>query len=233
MFQRPLLTLVVLAAAAGVPYVLMHDGLRNSTQSAINQALGREADDQFSLPGLGFSQTSWSSGTGSAKSWEEDLPVMDFSEVFRLEITPAWVTHRWARVTTVSAEADMLTMRIPLVTGPKPDDLAGSLTYYFDKKHTLQRITFFGHTGDPQRLVTLATGPLKLKQVPSLGAGLYVAPSTEKATCAIRITHLPVVRSNTPNYKHDIALELNRPGGGLLSEEMQELLAHDRALKRW
>jgi hypothetical protein len=41
------------------------------------------------------------------------------------------------------------------------------------------------------------------------------------------------VRSNTPNYKHDIALELNRPGAGLLSEEMQELLAHDRALKRW
>jgi hypothetical protein len=72
-----------------------------------------------------------------------------------------------------------------------------------------------------------------MKAVPTLQAALYVTPASGKPTSAIRITHLPVVRSNTPNYKHEIALELNRPGGSPLSEEMRELLDHDRALKRW
>jgi hypothetical protein len=233
MLQRPLLTMGVLAAAAGVPYVLMNEGLRNSAQGAINQALGRAANDPLALPDLGLSDITWANTPRPANSWAEDPPVLDLAEVFRLEITPAWVTHRWSRVTTVSAEAELLTMRIPLVTGPNPNDLAGSLTYYFDKKHQLQRITFFGHTGDPQRLLEMASGPLRMKPVPTLAAALYVTPATGKPTSAIRITHLPVVRSNTPNHKHEIALELNRPGGSALSEEMQELLDHDRALKRW
>lgn len=233
MLQRPMLTLGILAAAAGVPYVLMNEGLRNSAQSAINQVMGRPAGDPFQLPELGFQDLTWASNPRSASQWEEDPPVLDLAEVFRLEITPAWVTHRWSRVTTVSAESELLTMRIPLVTGPNPHDLAGSLTYYFDKKHQLQRITFFGHTGDPQRLMAMAAGPLQMKAAPTLGSALYVAPSAGKPTSAIRITHLPVVRSNMPNHKHEIALELNRPGGATLSQEMQELLEHDRALKRW
>ena len=61
----------------------------------------------------------------------------------------------------------------------------------------------------------------------------YVTTGKGKPTSALRITHLPVVRANTPNYKHEIALELNRPGAGSLSEEMRELLEHDRALNRF
>jgi hypothetical protein len=64
---------------------------------------------------------------------------------------------------------------VPLVTGTRPDDIAGSLTYYFDKRQQLQRITFEGVVGDERRLVNFVTGQYKLKAEPTLGAGLYVA----------------------------------------------------------
>ena len=48
------------------------------------------------------------------------------------------------------AELDVQGYRVPLVTGTSRDDLAGSLTYYFDKTHHVTHIHFRGTTGDPQ-----------------------------------------------------------------------------------
>ena len=47
--------------------------------------------------------------------------------------------RRWPRVTTVPQFA-LAGLRVPLVTGTQIDDLAGSLTYYFDRTDQVQRI---------------------------------------------------------------------------------------------
>mgnify|MGYP006966871329 CR=1 FL=1 len=81
----------------------------------------------------------------------------DLFTLFRFDVSPRWVTERWSRVSTIRAEPGWEGLRVPLVTGTKVDDLAGSLTYYFDSQHQVRRITFHGVTGDERKLVAFVS----------------------------------------------------------------------------
>ncbi len=160
--------------------------------------------------------------------------VEDLAAVIRFDISPRWVAQYWSRVSTVTSELELEGLRVPLVTGPRPDDIAGSLTYYFDKYHTVQRVTFHGSTGDERRLVTLLTGVYGFKEQPSLNGGMYVTTWNGKPTSLLRIEYAPVVRATTPNSQKQIAFEINRPGEfNKLSQEMQALISKDAHVRRW
>lgn len=79
------------------------------------------------------------------------------SEAFDFEITPEGVTGRWHRVTTGLGDPRLAGYRVALVTGHTARDLAGALTYYFDTREQLRRITFVGTTGDARHLVEWVT----------------------------------------------------------------------------
>ena len=66
-------------------------------------------------------------------------PVTDLREVMRFDISPSWVIERFTRVSTVLADVRLKALRVPIVTGTRVDDLAGTLTYYFDGSGKVQR----------------------------------------------------------------------------------------------
>jgi len=56
------------------------------------------------------------------------------------------VISRWPRVSAGLAELQLQGYRVPLVSGTTANDLAGALTYYFNSRQQVQRITFQGTT---------------------------------------------------------------------------------------
>jgi len=121
--------------------------------------------------------------------------------------------QRWERVSAGLADIDLQGYRVPLVTGTADDDLAGSLTYYFDKQQKVQRITFHGTSGNPRKLVTLLTGRYGfLRQStddPSLY--LYQVKWNGKPTSELRIKPARVVRADAPHSRFEIELAMKRP----------------------
>lgn len=140
-------------------------------------------------------------------------PVMDVGEAFRFDVTPAWIVGRWARVTTVALPPNMQGFRVPLVTGPSEHDLAGSLTYYFNAKDEVQRITFVGTTGDPTALVNLATKRFRFAAVPSPmpNEWLYQIRWHNQPRSELRLRLGDVVRADVPYKRFDVDLEINLP----------------------
>lgn len=154
--------------------------------------------------------------------------VANFAEIFRFDISPDWVLQRWGRVSTVLSEPGLEALRVAVVTGPEVDDLAGSLTYYFDQQRTVQRITFRGVTGDTKRLVELAEKGYLMQRDPSVVALQYSNRRGNKLLSVVRITTPAVVRAAQPYNKFDVALELNRANSRYgLSQEMQQTLTAD------
>jgi len=158
--------------------------------------------------------------------------LCDIPEAFRFDVSPQWVTTRWPRVTTALAETDLQGLRVPLVTGNRLDDLAGSLTYYFDKGHEVQRIVFQGTTGDEQRLVAFLTQTYGLKAVPTLGAGLYMTESRSKPHSTLRVAWPPVISTDNPTSRCEVVLELNRSDASS-SHQVRQLLEFDKGANRW
>jgi hypothetical protein len=154
----------------------------------------------------------------------ENLPVWDFNEILNFEITPEWVRRRWKRVSTTPTDVQFSGMRIPLVTGTNTWDLQGSLTYYFDKNQRLQRITFRGWTGDPQKLVQVLTGKFQLKPQPTTLAGFYLHQYRRTPVSGMMMKYPQILDSSLPNQQLGVIMELNRPGGSEMSQDFRDLI---------
>jgi hypothetical protein len=207
MFSRPLLFVGVLIAAVAVPYVLLDENLAKTARTQWGRLWGtaepKKADLTDSLTMIGLN-----ANTPGAKS--ANMPAAAIEEAFRFEITPAWVTSRWPRVTTVAGDPKQLGMRVAIVSGTRPDDVAGSLTYYFDDHHQLQRITFSGMTADPRRLLANVVTPYGLKSLPTTGAAHYVAGDPKKPTSEVTVHHLPVVQNDGSRPSAEVTIDLRR-----------------------
>lgn len=161
-------------------------------------------------------------------------PASDLGEVLRFDVAPAWVTARWARVTTALADTQLDGLRVPLVSGTSETDLTGSLTYYFDKQQQVQRLTFHGTTGNSTRLVQLLSETYEFKREPSLGGEVYTRKRHGHATSICRIRTAPVLRADMPNSKLEVLLEINRPGAKFaLSDAAKTLVEQEKQAKMW
>lgn len=140
----------------------------------------------------------------------------NLAEVFRFDrgVTTGWVLRRWPRVSTGLAELPLQGYRVPLVTGTEETDLAGSLTYYFNARQKVQRISFHGTTGDPRRLLKLLTGRFQFTRRLTNDPGLFiyeVAHPGGKPVSLLRIQSTPVVKSSEPNRRFEVELSIERP----------------------
>lgn len=161
-------------------------------------------------------------------------PVHDLREVLRFDISPDWVTAKFARVTTVLAETDLEGLRVPLVTGIGPTDLAGSITYYFDYAGKLQRVMLHGFTGDVSRIVETMTQHYGLQAEASLDAGVYTRRWNGQPVHFLRLTRAPVVYSDALHHKFTVYLELNQPDLRYgISPEAALIIHSDRRTGRW
>lgn len=245
MFERGSLFAAIMATAIGAPYVLLNtnwlDGAKQGWSSAARTSgtapLETGAAPQFQAPPVWTRSpsptTPGAPGVVAAPKLEGPGRLA-FEQVFRFDLPPTWVTQNWARVTTTLADMELDGLRVPLVTGTALDDISGSLTYYYDKNHRLQRIAFQGTTGDSRRLVAFVTQYHKLAAEPTLGAGLYLTKWNGTPKSALRVRLAPVVRADMPQSRYEIELELNRADDNYkLSPEMAQVLDFDQRTGRW
>ena len=176
-------------------------------------------------------------GTGTEQGSNPQLAgsrVNDLREVMRFDISPDWLIQRFARVSTVLADLQLEGLRVPVVTGTRADDLAGTLTYYFDRTDKLQRITLHGFTGDPNRLVGTMTRHYGLSHEPSLEAGVYTKRWNGEPVHFLRMTHAPVVHSDAIHQKYTVFMELNQPNLAYgISPEAKRIVHFDHLNGRW
>jgi hypothetical protein len=201
MFPRPLLLVGVLAAAVAVPYFVLDKNVSQSVRGQWNRLTGKgkaaEPESQVKPP-----------APADLSAVAYTAPPVGIEEAFRFEIRPNWVMARFSNVSTVAGDPKQLGMRVALVTGTRTDDLAGSLTYYFDEYHQLQRITFSGRTGDARRLLGAIVPVHGLKSLPTTGAAYYVAGDAKKPTSQVAVNYVP--NSDQPNARLEVALDLRR-----------------------
>ena len=143
----------------------------------------------------------------------EGPEVNQFWEVLRFDLTPHSLAQRWPRVATSLTDLSMQGFRVPLVTGTAPDDLAGSLTYYFNHQRQLQRITFSGTTGDYRRLLQLLTVHYGFVNRPTNTPNVIVfeIPSKGTPSSYLWIQPVDVVRVDQPLNRFQLTLVLERP----------------------
>jgi hypothetical protein len=144
----------------------------------------------------------------------EGAEIEEFWEVVRFDLTPNFVVQRWPRVTTSLYEMNLQGLRVPLVTGTESDDLAGSLTYYFNHQRQLQRITFAGTTGDYRRLLQLLTVHYGFVSRPTNTPNviLFEVPSSgATAASYLWVRPVDVLRADQPLSRFQVTLVLERP----------------------
>jgi len=134
-------------------------------------------------------------------------------EVFNFDITPEWVASRWQEVSLGMADVSLTGHRVMLVTGNGPQDLAGSLTYYFDVDQRLQRIRFEGVTGDVRPLVAEMALRHRFIRCANQVAGteIFQVHYNGKATGEMRIRSSSVARAGSQLGRYSVSLSIDRP----------------------
>jgi hypothetical protein len=160
--------------------------------------------------------------------------VHDLREVLRFDITPQWLPQRFSRVTTVLSNVQFDGLRVPLMTGTRPTDLAGTLTYYFDSSQTLRRIQLHGLTGDAAQLNQLMVQYYGLKPEQSLGGQLFTTRWNNRVANVLHISPAPIIYSGADHSKYIVFLELNQAVTDFgLSPDASDLLRNSQAAQRW
>lgn len=179
-----------------------------------------------STPGVDFSQMTPDWGAVETRTFRGNaygpdltaqpmqfIPVSNFQEIFRFDVSPTWVKQRWERLTSIPEEDGLHGLRTALVTGTNSWDLNGSLTYFFDQNHRTQRITFRGWVGDPARLIDLATKHFGLQPRPTHWAGLYVAKFGKTETGGLLMKDPDSIDRRNQVQRTAVIMELNQPSG--------------------
>jgi hypothetical protein len=208
------------------------ENARATSQNADSWSLPSDPNS-LSQPGYAGQQTFSQAGynpqnaaagqlAGLAGTQRGSLPTMapqpvDFREFFRFDATPDWVVQKYGRVSTVTSEKELDGYRVVLVTGAGLRDLAGTLTYYFDKYRQVQRLEFQGVTGDPSVLIDLMTRYYYFVPRPVLGSQLYLVTWNTTPTGIMEVTRAGMVYSANQNGQFKVYLEINQPNvpGGL------------------
>jgi hypothetical protein len=144
----------------------------------------------------------------------EGPAVANLNEVFRFNVTPGWITSRWPRVSTGGAVIQLQGYRVPLVTGTKDTDIAGSLTYYFNAQQKVQRITFDGTTGNATNLVRMLTSKYGFVRRLTNNPGIFIFEFTHadgRTKSLLTITSAATIKASDPYRRFKVQLRLEKP----------------------
>ena len=172
------------------------------------------------------------SGTGVAHPRPTGPVGLSVADLLRFDITKAWLQQNWKTVTTDLPAHPLHGYRVPIMTGTQPYDVVGSLTYYFNEHHRIERITLYGFTSDYTALTTLVQQRFGLKQYASVGPATYLAFYGENPINFMQIQVAPAPSAGAgPVTRFEIELELNLPSEeALLSpEKLRKLYEMQRA----
>lgn len=218
MASRPLILTSLLGASIGVPYVVSQttgDGKSTGSSplgerpAAMSSTTRQQEFQPIQRPQL--------TGPGSLL-YDSPTPLEgerfhSLGEVLRFDLTREWIYQNWARKSTGLGEPDLFGVRVALVTGTGLDDLAGSLTYYFNERGELQHIVFRGRTADTTKLVQFLTSTYRFERVSApAGEQLYQVRHGGRVQSELRTYPEPVLWSTSPHGSFAVDLRLERPG---------------------
>ena len=247
-YKKPLSGLMLLAGAIGGPYMLFETDVGKQAAGGMSQLVGgstvaEASSGSYSAGSIGSDSAGSPSLTDPSgymmnpASVEHDMQqpaIHTLQEVLRFDIAPGWVLERFPRVSTVLADTQLDGLRVPLVTGTAPSDIAGTLTYSFDRYKRLQRVVVQGMTGDATRFMSELQQQYQMQQVPSLGGVLYLLSWNGKATSIVHIEPAAVIYADSPYARFKVLIELNQAGLEYgLSREAQQLLDAGKRTQRW
>jgi hypothetical protein len=141
-------------------------------------------------------------------------PIVDIGDALRFDLAPNWVLQRWPRVSTGMGQVQMQGYRVALVTGTSEHDLAGSLTYYFNPRQQLQRIVFYGTTGDPGKLVAFLSARFGFARriLNDPGMFVYEVPGSGlKPASFLQMQSFDVIKHSDPLKKFKVFFVIERP----------------------
>jgi hypothetical protein len=212
MFGKGRYLLLMLAMTTVGPYLLSTTAALKNVGSLLRR---RSADDPaVATADTGAGAAAAADAVTAKPAAQSRAPIVHpMEDALRLDVTTDWVMTNWPRVSAGLAELDLQGYRVPLVSGTTEADVAGSLTYYFNAKQRLERITFFGTTGDAGKLVALLEARFAFKRSDTKEPNLflYQVKSWGKVQSELRIRPSPVVRKDVPNSRYEVALLIDRP----------------------
>jgi len=142
-------------------------------------------------------------------------PLLSLPDSLRFDVSPQWVVHNWPRVTTGLSQLQLQGYRVPLVSGTGEDDVAGAATYYFNPQQQVQRITFYGTTGNPQKLVAFLAARYgfvrRVVNSPAMHVYEVPDPNGQAARSSCRVEVSDVMRATEPLKRYRVSLVLERP----------------------
>ncbi len=141
-------------------------------------------------------------------------PPPSLGEALDFNVTVDWVMRRWSRVSTGLPRVQLQGYRVPLMSGTRLADVAGSLTYYFNARQQVQEITLHGTTGDPSALVALLANHYhfarRLTNDPAVV--LYEAvDSSNQPAGTLKIRSAQVIKASQPYNRFEVDLAMDRP----------------------
>lgn len=226
----------LLAAAVAGPPLLMHEEGKNTTGDVTQSA---SFPDQFwqGQNNLGLTTQIPGESPAIAGLSDEEAALLDpnrityspgaidFREAFRFDANPQWLQKNWPHVSSSPSLDGYAGYRVPLVTGPNPQDITGALTYYFNNKGLCERITFYGYAADPSRIIHLATETFGLSASRDLGSGTYTGMYSRRVRSFLAIDAATNVVSQSAQKKAQITFEVNNPKGKfMLSPEVSRIV---------
>jgi hypothetical protein len=197
-------------AAVGIPYA-SYSLSESSDPPAAPSTEEESSESSTSQRGLDLMGPN---GPDSVPTLPAKPPIVALGDALRFDLTPPWIFRNWPHVTTGLGEIQFKGYRVPLVTGTGDDDLAGALTYYFDVRQQMQRITLHGVTGDPQKMLTFLSTRYGFtrRAVNDPGQLLYeAADPAGPVRSTLRLESARVVKASDAGRRFKVSLVLQRP----------------------
>ncbi len=212
MIRRAVVFLSLVGTAFGLPYAWSRS---DSIKSRLSDTWQRDREATGFVANNRTPQIPPLAVRTAAKT---DLPtgaaLYSMDETLRFNVTPEWVYQRWPRKSTSLSELDLFGVRVPLVTGTEIDDVAGSLTYYFNRHRQVERLELHGQTGNPSRLMALASQRFQMLPQRSVVEGQQVLEFrwNNRPISRLMVEPVSVVRSEAPHSNFRVELIVQRPG---------------------
>jgi hypothetical protein len=154
-------------------------------------------------------------GPLAAISPSAEVPASrSLDEVFRFDVDSGWVIAHWPRVSAGLAELQLQGYRVPLVSGTSPGDLAGALTYYFNTRQQVQRITFYGTTGDYGKVVQFLTTRYGFARRTGSDPRLFryeLVDAKNEPVSYLDVRPAEVMKAEDANRRFQVTLQMERP----------------------
>ena len=224
MFPKPLVIPALLAASVAVPYAATNgpewakDWSKNakppSALSGAASSSGSAADAQ--IQGVTAVPQGPNSTVYPTRTPIEGVPTYSIGQVMRMDVSKEWVYQRWARKSTSTSELNLFGVRVPLVTGTRMSDVAGSLTYYFGPDGVVHKLSFRGRTADTSQLIHEVARRYGLTRQPApAGEQLYQLRRGADVISQLRTRPASVLWASSPHESFDVQLDLQRPDTGV------------------